>query len=112
MPVKLKLEYSIYTQNPMKSIGVTGYSGTLNGLFTCGIFFRRTKRLIPVKRKKNQKTGAVKSTIDSNPLRVNAPNITRATAMMHCKISEFTGADLSPFHLPKNEKALKSLPSA
>ena len=44
---------------------VIGYSGTLKGLVVCGYFFLRMKRLIPVNKKKNQKTGAVKSTIDS-----------------------------------------------
>ena len=89
-----------------------GYNGTLNGLGTLGIFFRNTIRLIPVHKKKNQNTGAVKSTIDSNPLRVNAPKIINKTAITPCKISEFTGADFCPFHFPRNENKLKSFPRA
>ena len=77
----------------MKMAGVIGYSGTLKGPVVCGYFFLRMKRLIPVNKKKNQKTGAVKSTIDSKPLRVNAPNITRAIDIIPCSIREFMGAD-------------------
>lgn len=96
----------------MNKIGVTGYSGTLNGRATTGIFARSTIRLMPVHKKKNQNTGAVKSTIDSNPFRVNAPKMISKVAIIPCNMSEFTGADFFPFHFPRNENRLKSFPSA
>src|SRR5690554_987553 len=102
----------MYAQNPTKRRGVSGYNGTLKGRLTSGFLRLKTKRLSPVDKKKNQKTGAVKSTIDSKPSRVNAPKIIRIVAIKPCKISEFTGADLSPFHFPRNDRGLKSFPSA
>src|SRR5690554_60834 len=102
----------MYAQNPTKSRGVRGYNGTLKGRSTSGFLRLKTNRLSPVHKKKNQKTGAVKSTIDSKPFRVNAPKIIKAVAIKPCKISEFTGADLAPFHFPKKARGRKSFPSA
>ncbi len=61
-----------------KIIGSTGYAGTLNGRATCGCLKRSTNNATPVSRKKNQKTGAVKSTMNFTPLLLTAASSTSA----------------------------------
>src|SRR5690554_1225235 len=72
-PVYIRLEYNRYAQTKQNRIGVMGYRGTLKGRLTFGSFILKTNSAIPIDRKKNQNTGAVNSTIDSNPFLVVAP---------------------------------------
>src|SRR5690606_2659909 len=61
---------------------------------------------------KNQKIGAVKSTMDSNPLRAKEPITIRKTAIAPCAKSALTGVEVSDFHVRIKEKTEKSLPKA
>src|SRR5690606_31120559 len=92
--------------------GSTGYKGTRNGRGAYGSLYRRTKSAIPVHEIKNQNIGAVKFTIDSNPLRPKEPTMIKKTAIKDCVSKAFIGLEVSDFQVRIKEKTGKSRPSA
>jgi hypothetical protein len=102
----------MYPAARQKTIGVTGYSGVRNGLRARPSRRRSTMVDAPTSRKKNQKTGAVYSTMVANPPLVRAPSPTNANAASPWTRSAREGEFARSCHTPITLKALKSRPRA